>query len=167
MSQPGGEPVQWACEKAIETLIKAISVSDNYWYNWHTTNQDNEALCTFPCAMIDISSEESIDGDYDVNAHQSYSCRLPFTLKVVGKMPEISNTAQYDIKKILWRCLDDLKKCFGNNPTLTSRGGLILYRGSDIVTSKSNGVIIPSSIQTRWIIDFKQDRTEPSNCGEV
>ena len=145
---------------AMEALIKTMTTTGGYNYNWLTVNQRDYALGTFPRAEIYSPEEENLDDIGGIGSND-YTNKVVWEIHVTGKITTSSVNPIFDINDIHSLALDDLKMLFGINRSLSGTCDSFLYRG---MTREIKAVdqFIPTKIITKWQAIYSQDRITPS-----
>jgi hypothetical protein len=144
----------------IASLIQGIRANP-YNYQWGTSNQRDMAKASFPSANIYLESETNVDENNGTWA-QSYMNELTYRIEVKAQLSgEFTNPIQ-EIHKNLFKCLDDLKRLFGNKWNMESTCDTIMYKSMEIIEERSGDIFIPSKMITRWLVRYEQDRLDPT-----
>ena len=159
------EPILTRIETNIETLIKAMRVSDGYNYDWLYANIPDMAKVQYPTALVTLNPDE-VAGT-DIGAHAGcYTCVDTFLITVVGTLLAEKEIPTFEINKIWNKTLDDLKKLFGTNYSLTVDGvcvcDTIQYISSRRVYKKNGDIFIPGHLESTWQVTYSQDRQQPT-----
>ena len=153
-------PILTDIEEAMKLAILGMTTGDGYNYNWHTVNEDDLALCTFPCAEIGITEERNVD-DPEGAWFQSYNNEVEFEIVVHGKLDSEEKNPNYAMRKVLNKALDDLKQLFGINYHITNTCDRIMYAGMTREIKMSGDVHVPGLMSTTWNVRYTQDRLSP------
>jgi hypothetical protein len=160
------DPILTRIEDNMSTLIAGMRVSDGYNYDWLYTNQPDMAKVQYPTAIITLNPDEQCLDDITTAHAGAYSCKDTFLITVVGTLLAEKELPTFEINKIWNKTLDDLKKLFGTNFSLTVDGACacdtIQYRSARRVYKKNGDIFVPGHLETTWEITYSQDRTNPT-----
>jgi hypothetical protein len=155
------EPILTRIESAIETLIKTMRTPD-YNYDWNCVNVLDIAKCTFPSAVVVLNPNEI---NIDSAADDLYQNEVTFTIEVVGSLSTEELQPRIEINKVYNKCLDDLKKIFGINYSLSCTCDTIRYAASRREYRKNNDILLPGKLITVWKVSYCQSRIDPTTLG--
>jgi len=159
-------PILTQIEAAMKALIESTTVAGGYNYEWGTVNQPDLARCTYPTAEIILSSEVNLDEVEGAHAN-AYMNEAEFLIRVTGEnAAEDADSPVYAINAIHNLALDDLKKLFGTNYSLSDTADMIMYQGMQRVTSTAGDIFVPGHIETTWMVRYSQDRQTPTTRGD-
>jgi hypothetical protein len=156
------KPVLTKIEEGIESYILTIRRSTDYYFDWYTVNETDVASQTFPSAEIFIDSEECQDEEDGVWAG-GYNQHVYLTIRVRMETANEETNPTYDINKELNKALDDLKRMFGNQYTVSDSCDTMMYKGMIRVLDRSNNILRASYMDTQWFIKYTQDRKNPTS----
>ena len=146
-------------EDEMYDLIRGIN-AEPYNYVWGTVNERDMAKQEWPSAVIYFENETNLD-DKNGAWSQSYYEEVTYRIEVRARLySEYSNPVQ-EIHKDLYKCLDDLKRLFGNKWNLNGECDTIMYMGSEIVEEPAGDIFIPSKLVSRWLVRYEHDRLDP------
>lgn len=152
-------------ELGLKTCIQAMNVSNGYYYTWGSVNEIDKSKMVYPAANIELVQEECTDTQDGVWA-ETYMLEATYNIRVWTRLESQVNAPYWEIDAELNKALDDLKKCFGINYTVSGNCDIVFYRGMTRETYQSGDVFIPKSMLTRWTVRYTADRTEPSRSSE-
>jgi len=146
------------------SIIAAIDGTGDYNYDWGASNIEDLAHCTFPNAVIQAVEEENLDEDNGAHS-QAYQNGVSLEIKIRHINASEDTNPNYAIRARLFRALDDIKRAFGNNCSLSGAGDCMLYRGStfDITRIGNDDIFIPYEMTSMWYIRYTQDRKDPDS----
>lgn len=162
MAVPSVDPILTRAELAIKTYIESIRQLNGYYFNWGTVNQLDLAKAVFPCALVYLDPEETNKDEEGGVSTDSYINEAAFRIIIVGTLPSETSNPLFDNNAMLTKGLHDLKKIFGINYSLGGLVDLMQYKSSARVYRTNNDIIIPSKLDTRWMVTYTQQRTEPT-----
>jgi hypothetical protein len=163
-----GTPILSNIETAMIALIKSMTTTGGYNFNWDTVNEIDLAIGSFPRALIDSPVESSTLGkgtnQDTLNGQHSdaYTNEAIFTIQIRGELSTPSTSAYFTIRDTLRRALDDLKMLFGIHNTVSDTCDTIMYQDAQIVYIQRNDVMRPAELKTSWKCVYSQDRETPS-----
>jgi hypothetical protein len=150
---------------SMATLIAAMTTTGGYNYNWGACNIEDLAVATvFPHAVIKAVGEENLDDPNGAFAC-AYQNIVSFEIRVFQKAASESMNPLYSVREIFCLALDDLKKLFGTNYTLSDNVDCMIYVGSefDLLKSANDDMFVPYEMITRWRARYTQSRTSPAD----
>jgi len=147
-------------EDAMVTLIESM-IAGPYNYAWGSCNQRDMAKQLWPNAVIYFENEENVDEE-DGSWMQAYYNKVMFRIEVRTRLDAEYSNPVVEIRKELYKCLDDLKMVFGINWNISGTCDTIMYRGSEIIEEQANDIFIPSKLVTNWLVRYEQDRKDPT-----
>lgn len=153
-------PILTDIEAAMKSLIQNMAVSGDYNYNWGTVNEDDMALCVFPCAEIILTEDTSLD-DPEGAWYQAYNNEATFNIVIRGKLDSVEKNPNYSINTVHNKALDDLKKLFGTVYHLSDTCDRIMYVSMNREIKKNGDVFMPGEMTTVWNVRYTQDRLSP------
>jgi len=152
-------------ESAIKALIEGMTVGDGYNYNWGTVNEDDLALCTFPCAQVIIDEEENLD-EPNGAAAGSYQNQVFLQIVCYNRMKAVNDNPNFAVNADHNKMLDDLKKLFGTYPHAnTTVINDFMYLGMEREIHSAGDIFVPGRLITRWRARYVQVRTDPETVG--
>jgi hypothetical protein len=159
-------PILDNVETNMASLIVGMSINDGYNFDWKMVNQEDETLDDYPQAVINptdsLADKETSQDTTAGLGSQDYTNEVLFTVLVKGELKNPGSNPIFEVRSILRKCLDDLKKLFGTNYTLNNSCDNILYVGSQQEPKRNNDVQRPAQLRTIWKIIYAQDRQNPS-----
>lgn len=158
------EDILTKIENGMESLILSMRTSGGYYFDWYTVNQNDVVKQTSPSAEIILTSEQCTDTDNSVWAG-GYNQHAIYTIRVRYVMENKTENPTYAVDRYLNRCLYDLKKLFGNTPSVEGTCCVIMYTGMDRIRNNNNDVIRPKYMDTYWLVRYIQDRRDPSRIS--
>ena len=161
-----GTPILDTAEAKLETLISGMKIADGYNYDWSVVNEEDEAIGTFPRAIIDprdeLADREVCQDTLAGIGSRDYTNEVIFTILVAGELPAFDNNPAFAIRSTLRKALDDLKKLFGIHNQLDGACDNVLYASSQIEPIRTNDILGAAQLRTRWKIVYSQDRQTPT-----
>jgi hypothetical protein len=154
-------PILTRIEQGMIDKIFSISKAGGYYNDWGSVNELDTAKQIFPSAVINLDYEENIDST-DAAWNQAYNQEAYFIIRVRAALENEEEIPSEEIKKVLNTALEDLKRCFGRNYTLSDACDLIMYRGAERVKNPKNDIFRPALMDTRWLVKYTQLRSDPS-----
>lgn len=158
-------PILTDIEEQMASMIAAMRKGDGYHYDWGSVNVSDKSLWTYPAALIYIDSEDNLDDNEGAWA-QSYLQSCLFTIEVQTRLVEEYAQPLFEINKELNYALDDLKRLFGTNYSISGKCDLIMYRGMRRERISIGDMFIPKRMFTQWAVQYTQDRQDPSISAE-
>jgi len=152
-------------EDGMYDLISGITIGDGYNFDWGTVNEPDTAKQTFPSAEIVLESENNLDETGGVWSG-AYEQEAIFVIRVRTELSNEVDTPAYTINIELNKALEDLKKLFGINYSVSDSCDTIMYRGMIRTVDRSNDILRPAYMDTRWRVAYTQDRTNPAIIDE-
>jgi len=163
VSTPAATPILSRIEAAMLALIEGMTIAGGYYYDWGDCNERDMAIKdAYPNAEIYLSDEEN-DDDINGDHSNAYENRATFEIRVHGKLSAIQDNPEFSINAEHNKALDDLKKLFGTNYTVSDTCNTILYRGSRREKANHGDVLVPTILITTWEISYAQDRQSVAN----
>ena len=156
------EPILSKIEAAMAEHIEGMSVGDGYYSDWGSVNEPDISKQEFPSAEILVESEACLDEKEGVWS-QVYEQEANFLIRVRVALDNEVETPLYEINAELNKALEDLKRLFGRNYTVSDSCETIMYRGMQRLVDKGNDIFRPAYLETRWLVRYTQDRQEPSS----
>lgn len=153
-------PILTEIETAMATDIAALRVANGYYYDWGSVNEPDVAKQIFPSAEIAVVEENCLDDAGGVWSN-AYLQEASIEIKVRAELPNEEEVPSYEINKELNKCVEDLKKLFGINYTISGNCETIMYRGMRRVFEGSNDIFRPSYVIVRFNVRYTQDRDLP------
>lgn len=153
-------------ENGMATAIAGMT-EGAYNYNWYSqsVNQPDMAKVVFPMAEIMIVDEENQDEE-DGPWSDAYMQHATYEIKVRARLDAETDVPNWEINAKLNDALDDLKKLFGTNYSVSGYCDLIMYRGMTRELERSGDIFVPKSMTTRWLVKYSQDRKTPTQVAE-
>jgi hypothetical protein len=145
--------------------IGDMTQGDGYYFDWGSVNEPDVAKQIFPSAEIMLVNETCRD-DTDGVWSQGYEQECIYTIRVRVALDNEEVTPLYEINKNLNQALDDLKKLFGKNHSLSDACETIMYVGMNRVVDMSNDIFRPRYMDTQWRVRYTQDRLNPAVNAE-
>jgi hypothetical protein len=153
-------------EKEIELLILGMSIASGYKFDWATVNEEDEAIGSFPRAIIDprdsladkISNMDTVSGI----SSRAYTNEVLFTVLASGELPSFNTNPSFAIRSIMRNALNDLLKLFGNNNQVGGYCDNILFSGSQIEAIRTGDIVSPANLRTIWKVIYSVDRIDPT-----
>lgn len=155
-------PILTKIEEGIASYILSIARSTVYYFDWRCVNERDIANQTFPSAEIFIEDEECQDLEDGVWAG-GYNQHVNVTIRVRVETDVEESNPSYDVDKELNKALDDLKRMFGNQYTVSDSCDTMMYRGMSRVVDGANNILRAKYMDTRWLVKYTQDRKDPTN----
>jgi hypothetical protein len=156
-----GKPILTQIEEKMAELISNIDTA-SYNFVWSSiVNERDLAKRSFPSAVIYFEDEGNVD-DQNGTWSQAYYNEVIFRIEVRAKLSSEYENPIVEIRKELYKCLDDLKMLFGTNWNLDYTCDTIMYKSGTIVEEASNDIFIPSRLVTKWLVRYEQDRQQPT-----
>lgn len=149
---------------SMATLIAAMTTTGGYNYNWGACDIEDLAVATdFPHAVIKVLAEECLD-DPDGAFACAYQNMVSFEVRVFCKLASEDTNPLYAIREQFCLALDDLKKLFGTNYSLSDNVDCMMYVGAkfDLIKSRNDDMFVPYEMVTRWKARYTQSRTSPA-----
>ena len=163
VSTPSGSPILSRIEAAMVTLIEAMTQAGGYYYDWGDCNErDMAQKDAYPNAEIYVLDEDN-DDDIDGDHANAYENRAMFEIHVHGKLSSVNDNPEFSINDLHNKALDDLKKLFGTNYTVSDTCNTILYRNSRREGGGAGDVHVPGKLISTWEVSYAQDRQSPAN----
>lgn len=153
-------PILTSIEHAMAEHIEDMSVGTGYYFDWGSVNEPDVAKQEFPSAEIVLESETCLDETGGVWS-QAYEQEAVFVIRVRVALDNETERPLYEVNDELNKAVEDLKKLFGTEYTVSDSCETIMYRGMTRVTDKSNDIFRPAYADTRWLVRYTQDRKEP------
>lgn len=147
-----------------DKMVEFISNIDSEPYNYVWNKQVNErdmAKQDFPSAVIYFEGEECLD-EQDGSWSGAYYLGATFRIEVRTRLDSEYSNPVVEIRKDLYKCLDDLKMLFGRNWNLDGTCDTIMFRGATIEEEPSGDIFIPSKLITNWYIRYEVSRVDPT-----
>ena len=147
---------------AIITLMKTMTVSNGYNFDWPLSNNTNMAIDLFPRALVYRPSEENLDILSGLGSGD-YTNRVNYRINVAGKINFSSKNPVFDIEEVFAQCLDDLKRLFGKTVNRSVMGTMdsFLYVGYEH-EYKAVETFVPTGLITKWSATYSQGRQDPT-----
>lgn len=153
-------PILTRIENKMKELIESMAPGA-YHYSW-SVNCPDRSKVTFPLANIFLESDVSLDSrggaSNDMYMHESV-----FKINVTTKLEQEVGNPLWDVNVDLNLALDDLLAVFGRHPTLDGMTDVIMYRDMIRTFSKNGDLLIPVSMETRWVCTWESDRRYPDH----
>ena len=154
-------PILTKIETAMCSAIAGIRKVDGYYLDWATVNEPDVVKQDFPSAEIILESEICLD-EQSTAWNMAYNQEATFNIRVRVTLENEEEVPLYEINKRLNLALDDLKRLFGINYTLTDSCETIMYNGAQRIVGLENDIFRPAYLETKWIVRYTQVRTDPS-----
>lgn len=154
-------PILTKIETEMAERIAALRQADGYFLDWGTVNEPDVAKQSFPSAEIMLDYEACID-DTDTAWSDGYNQEAHYIIRVRGALANEENTPYYEINKVLNMAVEDLKRLFGINYTVSDSCETIYYQGAQRVSDRSNDIFRPAYVETQWLVKYTQTRKDPS-----
>lgn len=154
------DPILSKIEAGMKSGIEGLRKGSGYFHDWGTVNEPDIAKQRFPSAEIIVTNEDNDDSESGAWS-QAYSNNAEFQIIVRTTLNNEEGTPIYEINKELNKCLHDLKRYFGRNPTVSDECETIMYRGMTRVRDPGNDIFRPAYMITRWLVRYTQDRKSP------
>jgi len=155
------EPILTRIEQAVADNIKSMTVATGYYYDWGSVNERDVRNQTYPSAEIAISGEECQD-ETDGAWNGVYNQHATMIIRVRVSLDQEEEAPFYEINNRMNRALDDLKRLMGIKYTMSDACETLMYRGMVRIPERSNDILRPSYMDTSWLIQYIQVRTDPS-----
>ena len=162
MSEP--TPILSKIETKMAEQISGMSLGAGYYFEWGSVNEPDIAKQQFPSAEIVVESELNLD-EKEGAWSQAYEQEASFLIKVRVTLDNETERPLYEVNTELNKALEDLKRLFGRNYTVSDSCETIMYRSMQRVTDKGNDIFRPAYLETRWLVRYTQDRREPSSLS--
>lgn len=161
-------PILTEVESAMKTLIESMTIdSGDYHFDWESVNELDMAKRELDdgrnaACIIELDPEETnLDDPEGVHA-QAYANEVTFKITCWTKFYKETDNPIFSNNAELNKALDDLKKIFGINYTVSGTCDMILYRSSNRVRRLVQDMMIPTKLETYWLVKYTQDRYDPS-----
>jgi hypothetical protein len=164
-----GTPILTNGEAALKSLVEGMSIASGYHFDWGTGTQPDEALATDVMALI-----ERVESPFETNlddlegAHSfAYLNTFFYRITVRGKLTTEESLPRWEIMAIWNKLLDDMKKRFGTGSGSTLNGTVqhFAYQNAQVFNELSGDRFKPGRMETFWVGEYIQDRTDPSVNG--
>lgn len=138
-----------------------------YNFNWTAqgVNQPDMAKASFPTAEIMLQSEDNLD-EPDGPWADGYLQEATYVIRVRARLSEETDVPTWEINAELNKALDDLKKLFGTNYSVSGYCDLIMYTGMERIDEPGGDIFMPKAMLTRWRVRYSQDRRTPTQVAE-
>jgi len=123
------------------------------------------AKSEYPMAVIYFDGENNVD-DANGTWAQAYYNEVMFRIEVKAQLPSQYDNPVVEIRKELYKALDDLKMLFGVNWNMDSTADSIMYRSCQIVEERAGDILVPSKMVTTWMVRYEQDREIPTQVAQ-
>lgn len=153
------KPILTKIEDAMKDGIEGLTKGSGYYFDWGTVNEPDVAKQRLPSAEIYVDTEDNDDSESGAWS-RGYSNSATFVIKVRAGLQNEESTPAYEINKELNKCLDDLKRYFGINYTVSDSCETIMYRGMKRVVDQIGDVLRPKYMTTEWLVRYTQDREQ-------
>jgi hypothetical protein len=161
-----GTPILTNIEAAIASLIGGMTTAGGYNFNWGTANVEDLAKVDdaqgFPVGVVYLEPEETNLDDPDGMDSRAYTNEAAFRVRVVGRMEEEETSPVFEANKMLNKALDDLKKLFGTNYSLSGTADVMMYRSAVRIRKPNADIMVPSEMDVFFVVRYSQDRTTPT-----
>jgi len=154
------KPILTRIEDFMQSLIESMAPGA-YHYSWAVNCQDRSKV-TFPLANIYLESDTSLDAQGG-SSNGMYMHESVYRITVTTKLEQEMGNPLWDINTDLNRCLDDLLAVFGKNPTLGGNTDVIMYQGMTRTFSRNGDLLIPTFMETKWLLTWESDRRYPDH----
>jgi len=152
-------------QEAMVALINAMATSGGYWFTWGACNEVDHAKKTaYPNAEIYIGDEQNTDG-IDAAHATAYSNKITFNIHTWCKLLTVTDNPDFAIEELMDKALEDLKRLFGINNTVSGTCHLVQYRSFTKDLLKRGDIILAGRIVSVWDIYYIQDRLNPTQNG--
>jgi hypothetical protein len=158
-------PTLTLIEEQMASLIGAMSIGSGYNFNWGSVNEIDKPKWEYPAAWITLENENNID-EPDGAWSNTYLQEAFYEIMVQTRLDQEVSSPIWEIDKELNMALDDLKKLFGANYSISGRCDTIMYKGMTREFITQGDVFIPKRMITRWRIQYTQNRENPSIAFE-
>lgn len=159
-----GAPILTNIEDAVSAAIGGMTSAVGYNYDWNTVNEPDQALCSYPNAVVIVESERCVDDDNGAD-QQVYTNECDLIITVRGENSAVQYNPNRSINAVHNAALDDLKKLFGNNHHISETCDRIMYRGMEREYKRNGDIMVPGEMRTRWTVYYRQDRLSPTQAG--
>jgi hypothetical protein len=160
-------PILTLIEQGMADAIADMEQGEyNFTWNAQGVNQPDMAKVTFPTAEIFLESEDNLD-DPDGPWSNAYMQEATYVIRVRARLDSETDVPTWEINAELNKALDDLKKLFGTNYSVSGYCDTIMYRGFERINEMSGDVFIPKRMETRWRVQYSQDRKNPEQVAEA
>jgi hypothetical protein len=147
-------------EDGMVSLIEAMDAV-SYNYLWGSCNQRDMAKQTWPNAVIYFEEEECLDEE-DGSWCGAYYLGVKFRIEVRARLDAEYANPVVEIRKELYKCLDDLKMLFGRNWNVNGTCDTIMFKGASIVEEASSDIFLPSKLIVNFYVRYECDREDPT-----
>lgn len=155
-----GDSLLWLIEDKMATLIGGINAQP-YNYVWGTVNERDNAKSTFPSANVYCEQGTNLD-DPNGPWAGSYFEEVLYRIEVLAQMDQQYENPQVQIRRDLYKALDDLKMLFGKNYNIDGTCDTIMFKDFNIEEYKSGDILIPAKLITHWSVRYESDRSNPT-----
>ena len=159
-----GTSLLTSIEEKMYDLIAGMN-AEPYNYVWGTVNERDMAKAEYPMAVIYFDDETNVD-DANGTWSEAYYNEVVFRIEVKAQLDSQYDNPVVQIRKDLYKALDDLKMLFGINWNLATTCDTIMYRSCQIVEERSGDILVPSKMVTRWLVRYEQDRQNPTQVAQ-
>ena len=153
-------PILTEIEESMASAIEGLRKANGYYYDWGTVNNTDEAQQTFPSAEIAIVEEVCLD-EAGGAWSGAYLQELTVDIKIRTELMNEESQPIYAINAELNKAVEDLKKLFGINYTISENCETIMYKGMHRVNDLNNDIFRPTYVIVRFMIRYTQDRDRP------
>lgn len=156
-----GTPILTQIEESMVSLIQGM-LPGLYHYTWgsQSVNEQDLAKATFPCAMIYLESDTSLD-DPNGSHCGAYYHESIYRIEVKARLEEERANPKWAINAELNKAFDDLRKLFGRNYNLSGACDTIMYQSMQREFVSNGDIFIPSKMITYWVVRWESDRSDP------
>ena len=151
-------------ESGMYDLIVGMQ-AEPYNYRWGTVNERDMAKQAWPSAIIYLEVEDNVD-ETEGSWMDAYYNEVTFRLEIRARLNDEYSNPVVEIRKDLYKALDDLKMLFGINWNIGGVCDTIMYRGSEIEEEPAGDIFLPSKLITRWLVRYEQSRKTPTTTAQ-
>ena len=154
-----------ALEREMASAIAGMTQGDGYNFDWGTVNDPDEARQEFPSAEIMLETETCLDEAGGVWSG-AYELEAIYVIRVRAILSNETEIPIYQINSELNFALNDLKKLFGTNYSVSGFCDTIMYMGCVRIPDRTNDIFRPSHMDVRFRVSYTQDRQDPGITAE-
>ena len=160
-----GTPILTDIESRMAGLIGDMSIGDGYNFDWGSVNELDKSKWSYPAARIRLESEENQD-DLEGAWARAYLQEAIYVIEVQTMLYEEAPQPTWVIDAELNKALDDLKRLFGINYSVSGKCDVIMYVNMTREMFVHGDMMVPKRMFTRWRVRYTQDRQDPSISAE-
>lgn len=144
----------------LATAIGQITTIAGYGVTWGSVNQPDQALQTYPSAVISYKSETNTEASAIAPGSIYVQTEAQFEVLIRVALTSTASVPNYTVDAALDTALSALKrrfrKFFDGSAPGTSIGvdSYMEYTGYERVVEKSGDVFQPGDVQTRWTVKY-------------